>query len=299
MKKKILSIFVIFLVSFGFFGETYSTTLNASEINSQTTEKHIEEISNDVIVETTKEELLEEETNIEQEEKELIESVPENAIIIDTSVEEEKEYLLLSDNKNALNLAIKKQEEFDSHLSYDGLTYTLDQEVKGVDSNGSTYKLKQIDSDVVLEYDGRDYYYIENDYVNFVEPEEIPKAKRSTYNYKYTSHITNKKWVTVVSVYMTSVGTVAKFVFPGVGWMAPAVGKGISAGVKAYQSTKATLYGKMKVYQYKNCGWKGKKIIYWYSGRTITSRGYSYNNKYYAKKQTIYYDNTPYNQVCR
>ncbi len=132
-------------------------------------------------------------------------------------------------------------------------------------------ELKQVGNDITLEYTGRNYYYIETEYVNFVELKEDQKTTTSAYNY---SHITNKQWLKILDDYITR-------------------------GVKLYQSTKVTLYGKMKVYQYKNCGWKGKKIIYWYSGRTITSRGYSYNNKYYAKKQTIYYDNTPYNQVCR
>ncbi len=132
-------------------------------------------------------------------------------------------------------------------------------------------ELKQVGNDIALECAGRNYYCIESEYVHFVELKEVQKAARSTYNY---SHITNKQWLKILDDYITS-------------------------GVKSYQNTKVTLYGKMKVYQYKNCGWKGKKVISWYSGRTSSSKGYSYSSKYYAKKQTIYYDNTPYNQVCR
>ncbi len=125
-------------------------------------------------------------------------------------------------------------------------------------------ELKQVGNDIALEYARRNYYCLESEYVNFVEPKEVQKAARSTYNY---SHITNKQWLKILDDYITS-------------------------GVKSDQNTKVTLYGKMKVYQYKNCGWKGKNVISWYSGRTSSS-------KYYAKKQTIYYDNTPYSQVCR
>ncbi len=132
-------------------------------------------------------------------------------------------------------------------------------------------ELKQVGNDITLECMERNYYYIETEYVNFVEPKEDQKTTTSAYNY---SHITNKQWLKILDDYTVR-------------------------GVKAYQNTKVTLYGKMKVYQYKNWGWKGKKVISWYSGRISSSKGYSYDGKYYAKKQTIYYDNTPYNQVCR
>ncbi len=125
-------------------------------------------------------------------------------------------------------------------------------------------ELKQVGNDITFECTGRNYYYIETEYVNFVEPKEDQKTTTSEYNY---SHITNKQWLKILDDYITR-------------------------GVKLYQNTKVTLYGKMKVYQYKNCGWKGKNVISWCSGRTSSS-------KYYVKKQAIYYDNTPYNQVCR
>ncbi len=49
---KIKNIFNI--MSFGFFGEIYVSTLNTTEINLQTTEEHIEEINNDVKIKAIK-----------------------------------------------------------------------------------------------------------------------------------------------------------------------------------------------------------------------------------------------------